>query len=58
MSDPAAMTCDHCNQPWEVASPGAEEIRDFFLMRAGKPDRRWCLACWKAQHFAQEEAAT
>jgi hypothetical protein len=37
------VTCDHCDQPWEVASPGTEEIRDMFLMRAAKPDRRWCM---------------
>jgi hypothetical protein len=38
-----AMTCDHCNQPWEIASPGTSEIRDMFLMRAPTPDRFWCL---------------
>lgn len=37
------MTCDHCDQPWVIASPGSEEVRDIFLLRAGDPDRRWCL---------------
>lgn len=38
-----SMTCDHCDQPWEVASPGTDEIRDIFLLRAVVADRRWCI---------------
>lgn len=36
-------TCDYCDQPWEVASPGTDEIRDIFLLRAATHDRRWCV---------------
>jgi hypothetical protein len=40
------VTCDHCDQPWEVASPGRPEVHESgILLRAGITDRLWCRAC-------------
>jgi hypothetical protein len=44
--------CDHCELPAIIVEPGAEEVRELFLLKRGQPVRCWCLACW-VQRFGE-----
>ena len=51
-----ARVCDLCPAPAVAVSPGAEPVRELFVLARGEPVRCWCLACW-TQRFGQEAAA-
>jgi len=33
------VTCDHCDQPWEVASPGRPEVHESGILGACRKSR-------------------
>ena len=45
------VTCDHCPAAAVVVSPGAEPVRELFLLQRPIADRCWCLACARAAGF-------
>ena len=42
----AEFRCDLCDAPAIAVSPGAEPIRELFVLDDGSPRRQWCARCW------------
>ena len=45
------MRCDHCTADAVVVAPGAEPVRELFMLRRPIADRCWCLQHAQAAGF-------